>query len=205
MTCLLKLLLLDLKEEWVQLRLKWSREMTNWLWLPCLTHLRQKKKWTVFLSSQIKRIWLALTQMSGWISLCQLLPMKILVLLWRMVLHQLWVPQDLLKHKFRNWQTFLKTSLLVVWLPLTLLLVLSFLWSLRQKLANISQILKSLSFTMTRKKMRLQVQQWKQLNLFVRFASLNVRELRMKWKPSLEHVVLSLMVSAFTVCVCQGL
>ena len=36
------------------------------------------------------------------ISLCRLLPMKILVLLWRMVLHQLWVPQDLLKHKFRN-------------------------------------------------------------------------------------------------------
>ena len=32
------------------------------------------------------------------------------------------------------------------------------LMSLRQKLVNISQILKSLSFTMTRKKMRLQVQ-----------------------------------------------
>lgn len=35
-----------------------------------------EKKWTVFLSSQIKRIWLALMRMSGWISLCQPLPMK---------------------------------------------------------------------------------------------------------------------------------
>ena len=45
----------------------------------------------------------------------------------------------------------------------------------------------------------------KQLNLFVRFARANVRELRMKWKHLLEHVVQSLMVSVFTVFVCQVL
>ena len=47
-----------------------------------------EKEVTVFLSSQIKRIWLALTQMSGWISLCQLLPMKIHALLLKMALLQ---------------------------------------------------------------------------------------------------------------------
>ncbi len=55
-------------------------------WLPLLTHLRQKKKWTVALSSQIKGFCYFDADVRV-ISLCLLLPMEILVLLLRMVLH----------------------------------------------------------------------------------------------------------------------
>ena len=59
MTCLLKLLLLDLKEEWVQLVVEMVKGDDELTLAALFDPFATKKKWTVFLSSQIKRIgWL---------------------------------------------------------------------------------------------------------------------------------------------------